>query len=315
MNNENREYEFEVISADKTAREKEMLCNRPFSQTKRNFDTEAKYFYPGEKLVTAINTSIAVGEPLLITGEPGTGKTQTAFYVAYKLGIGPVIHFQVKSDSTAGDLLYHFDTVRYFYVANLAKIEGKNSKRELDKKDYIEHGPLWEAIEDDKGQKWEVPRVLLIDEIDKASRDFPNDLLYELDQMEFMVKQTKQTITAPSRIRPIVFITSNSERRLPEPFLRRCVYHHINFDDTIVEKAVGLRKKIDYDNLDNSYIDKAVGLFKKLRLLNLRKKPSTSELLVWLRILNLTQPELPNDIDDLPFPGVLLKDRQDLQEL
>lgn len=195
-----------------------------------SFKEDARCFVPDDQLVTAIEAAVAVGEPLLLTGEPGTGKTQAAYYAAYKLDLEPVIHFQVKSESTARDLLYHFDTVQYFHDAHFQKLQGEkgttneNGARELlDKTRYIDPQPLWEAFKrsDETGK----PAVLLIDEIDKAPRDFPNDLLHELDKMEFTIAETKALARSEKRIRPLVFITSNSERRLPEPFLRRCVYH------------------------------------------------------------------------------------------
>jgi MoxR-like ATPase len=215
------------------------LLDRPFAYFNHSLAEDAHRFVPGEELTLAINTAIAVGQPLLLTGEPGTGKTQAAYYTAYKLGVEPVLHFQVKSDSNASDLLYHFDAVRYFYDASTKgrtmDAESEGERTELNKSDYVEKRALWLALES------EVPRVLLIDEIDKASRDFPNDLLHELDQMQFTVAETQQIIPEspiPKGQRPIVFITSNSERRLPEPFLRRCIYHHIKFDEELLRLAV-----------------------------------------------------------------------------
>lgn len=273
------------------------------------FENDALLFVSGEQLETAINTALAVNEPLLITGEPGTGKTQAAYYAAYKLGIEPVIHFQVKSDSTARDLLYHFDTVRYFHDAHLQRA----NQTALNKADYIEKRPLWEAL------IAESPRVLLLDEIDKAPRDFPNDLLHELDKMEFTVLETGEKITAGKNSRPIVFITSNSERRLPEPFLRRCVYHHIPFERELVWKAVQKRKQEEYKNLNDDFLEMAVDRFLQLREQTLRKRPATGELLVWLRILGLNVGEyskkLDEDLSQLPYLSVLIKDHQDLDDL
>jgi MoxR-like ATPase len=227
-------YIFRLVNADikgQSLEDTHMLMQRPSQGIALSFQEDAQRFIPGEELETAINTAIAVSEPLLITGEPGTGKTQTAYYAAHKLGIEPVIHFQVKSDSTGKDLLYHFDTVRYFHDANFAE-----DRKSLDKDDYVEKRALWDAIVSEE------TKILLIDEIDKAPRDFPNDLLLELDKMEFKILETGKVIKGDRNNRPIVFITSNSERRLPEPFLRRCVYHHITFDRNIVEKAVMMRR-------------------------------------------------------------------------
>ena len=301
------DYPFDVLNHGELEQRPELLRRRPFTTAQTSFSADARRFVPGEALEIAINTAVAVGEPLLITGEPGTGKTQAAYYAAFMLGIEPIFHFQVKSDSSAHDLLYHFDTVRYFHDANLNR-----DGQPLDKANYVEKRPLWEAIDSDK------PRVLLIDEIDKAPRDFPNDLLHELDKMEFSVTETGETVSAEQSRRPIVFITSNSERRLPEAFLRRCVYHHIRFDPELLWNAVVSRRN-ELNNLSEDFLRLAVERFIALRDVNLRKSPATGELLVWLRVLALaagTQPEfLPDDLSKLPYLGVLLKDHQDLEEL
>jgi len=290
--------------------EPSVLKNRPFSKAYNSFSSDARLFVPGEELETAINTALAVGSPLLITGEPGTGKTQAAYYTAYKLGVEPVLHFQVKSESSAGDLLYYFDSVRYFHDANTRS--NNSAHTTLDKAQYVERRLLWQAFVSEK------PSVLLIDEIDKAPRDFPNDLLHELDKMEFTVAETQERITASPDMRPIVFITSNSERRLPEPFLRRCVYHNIRFNETLVRQAVEQRQK-EYAQLSPQFVEMAVRRFLALRSRPLRKTPSTGELLVWLRVLATavgTYPEkLSDSLSQLPFLGTLLKDQQDIQEL
>ena len=302
-------YPFELVRYDRDtplSEIKQLLSKRPYSIAGNPFAKDARRFVPGKALETAINTAIAVGEPLLITGEAGTGKTQAAYYAAYKLDIEPVIHFQVKSDSTAKDLLYHFDTVRYFHDAHFGK-EG-----ELDKKQYVEPSALWKAFTS------EHPCVLLIDEIDKAPRDFPNDLLHELDKMEFWVTETQELVKASPAQRPIVFITSNSERRLPEPFLRRCVYHHIRFDDDLVRRAMEKRRE-EYQTLGDKFLELAKRRFLQLRDRNLRKKPATGEFLVWLRVLALATDKEPRQLEEdlakLPYLGVLLKDHQDIEEL
>ncbi len=314
-------YPFDLIQPDREGalEDRSLLSQRPFSDMDQSFKADARRFIPGDKLATAINTAVALGEPLLITGEAGTGKTQAAYYAAYKLGVEPVIHFQVKSDTTAHDLLYHFDTVKYFHDAHLQNIEqegGALGEGRLDKSRYVEPRALWEAFS--SAREKEEPRVLLIDEIDKAPRDFPNDLLHELDKMEFVVTETGETISAARNLRPIVFITSNSERRLPEPFLRRCVYHHIRFDDDIVRKAVESRKGEEFGALSPEFLDMAMQRFLALRDRGLRKRPATGELLMWLRVLALavgTYPEnLEEDLSRLPYLGVLLKDHQDMEE-
>jgi MoxR-like ATPase len=308
------EYSFRLICQEQTdGINPDILTKRPFLAMDTSFAEEAKYFISGERLETAMNTAIAVGEPLLITGEPGTGKTTAAYYAAYKLGLEKVIHFQVKSESTATDLLYHFDTVRYFHDAHLAKQDSV-----LKKADYVEKRALWQAMTS------EHPRVVLIDEIDKAPRDFPNDLLHELDQMEFTITETGETIKIRDKQHqyPIVFITSNSERRLPEPFLRRCVYHNIHFDEELLEKVLKKRKQ-EFATLSDGFIRLAINRFLDLRK-EIRKKPSTGEFLVWLRVLALaidkSEQELeeklqPGNLANLPYLGTLLKDREDMEVL
>ena len=300
------------------------LLDRPAIQLKRSLEKDSPYFIAGTELADAINTAIAVGEPLLLTGQPGTGKTQAAYYTAFQLGVD-CIHFQVKSDSTARDLLYDFDMVRYFRDAHLQNVQHRHpdtpdavpkEMKELDKSDYIEKRALWVAFEEAK--KKGVPQVLLIDEVDKAPRDFPNDLLHELNQMEFTILETSEKIDSPPNLRPIVFITSNSERRLPEPFLRRCIYHHIEFNDEIVRQAVESRRE-EFGKLSDDFLALAIQRFLALRERNLRKDPSTGELLVWLRVLSLATGKYPEqleeDLSKLPYLSTLLKDHQDIEEL
>jgi MoxR-like ATPase len=308
------DYPFELVRYDRNPppNTKDLLRERPYSSAGNSFAEDARRFFPGKPLETAINTAIAVGEPLLITGEAGTGKTQAAYYAAYKLGIKPVIHFQVKSDSTARDLLYHFDTVRYFHDAHSRKEDEQLRFRKLNKAKYIERSALWKAFTS------EHPCVLLIDEIDKAPRDFPNDLLHELDKMEFWVAETQELVKAPPDKRPIVFITSNSERRLLEPFLRRCVYHQIRFDDDLIKRAMEKHRE-EYRQLSDEFLKLAMRRFLALRERNLRKKPATGEFLVWLRVLALAVDKKPTELEEdlakLPYLGVLLKDHQDIEEL
>lgn len=304
------DYPFRLIDPDheEPIADVSVLDRRPFVATDTSFKADARRFVPGDALATALNTAIAVGDPLLVTGEPGTGKTQCAYYAAYKLGIEPVIHFQVKSDTTAGQLLYEFDAVQYFRESQVRK----DSSEAPDKADYVEPRALWQAMTSD------TPKVVLIDEIDKAPRDFPNDLLHELDKMEFVVAETGEKVEAPRAKRPIVVITSNSERRLPEPFLRRCVYHHIRFDKDLVRKAVANRRT-DYANLSDGVLELAIERFLTLRERDLRKLPATGEVLVWLRVLSLaagSYPEdLAEDLSQLPYLSTLLKDHKDVEEL
>jgi len=294
-----------------------LLLNRPYANHMNSLETDAHLFVPGDDLELAINTAITIGEPLLLTGEPGTGKTQSAYYTAYKLGTGPVLHYQVKSDSRATDLLYYFDTVRYFHDATVNSRINPASTHLLNKANYLEQRILWKAFESS------VPQVVLIDEIDKAPRDFPNDLLYELDQMQFTVAETGEKVEPKEGRSPIVFITSNGERRLPEPFLRRCVYHHINFDESLVRLIVRGRSQ-EYNKLSTEFVDFAVRRFMALRELPLRKHPSTSELLVWLRVLSITTTSgqdgkmidrLNGSLSELPYLNLLLKDKEDYEDL
>jgi len=316
-------YEFDVLRADvpQPLDNPRTLADRPVTAKARSLAADAARFVPGASLANAVNTAICVGEPLLITGEPGTGKTQTAYYAAWKLNLGDVLHFQVKSDSTARDLLYHFDMVRYFQDAHLGKlpVAGMGDQSEAAraiKRNYREKRALWQAFE--KAEQHGVPRVLLIDEIDKAPRDFPNDLLHELDQMEFQVLETGEQVRVRPQLRPIVFITSNSERRLPEPFLRRCVYHHILFDSALLKRILTTRRD-EFGSLSDGFLELAVERFLSLRDRGLHKAPSTGELLVWLRVLaaagNVSEAALRDaDLSKLPYLGVLLKNRQDLLE-
>lgn len=311
------EYDFDLVRESYPRNQKQLkdhswIDNRPIEKYSDNLAEGAKFFVPGNRLLTAINTAIAIGQPLLVTGEPGTGKTQVAYYVAYKLDLGDVLHHQVKSTSKAQDLLYTFDAIRYYREAHVKDADQKS----LEKESYIDEGPLWKAFTSD------VPKVVLIDEIDKAPRDFPNDLLLELDQNKFGVPELGESHTIEnknSNNRPIVIITSNSERRLPEPFLRRCIYHFIRFDEELLEKAVNAREK-EYPEMSGEFLRLAISRFVELRKKpQLRKKPGTSELLTWLRIMAVasnTEPEtLKGDLSSLPYLGALLKDRSDLEEV
>ncbi len=295
----------------------ELLALR--TRQKRELRTDAVRFVPDDSLKTAIHTALAVGEPLLLTGEPGTGKTQTAYYVAEQLGLGDVLHFQAKSGSTAQNLLYRFDNIAYFREASLKNQAGDTPPN---KKDFIEQGELWQALTSD------TPRVLLIDEIDKAPRDFPNDLLHELDQMRFKVPELRQNdtdyeVSAVAYAQPLIFITSNNERRLPEAFLRRCVFHHIHFNDALLNDIIDAHRD-DFSELSDDLLDRAAERFMRLRNNNLRKVPATGEFLVWLRVMALSVKADPNrlhillaqleDDDQLPHIGVLLKDHHDLRE-
>ncbi len=263
-------------------------------------------------LETAVNMALAVGSPLLVTGEPGTGKTQLAYFLGDYFAI-PLRSFLVKSISTARDLQYQFDAVGYLQSAYAAQ----HGEERRERSRFLKPGPLWLAYED------EAPSVLLIDEIDKAPRDFPNDLLHELDQgwfpHPFESDEAGEPVRIPATPRkpPIVVITSNVERRLPGPFLRRCVFHHIELTEKLVRDAVDARVG-EFPNLPAAVRQLAVELFWEIRDCELQKPPSTAELLVWLAVLNALgagEKALRVPLAELPALGTLVKDRDDLERL
>ena len=251
----------------------------------------------------AVNASITLQRPLLIKGEPGTGKTMLAFEVAEALG-KELITWHVKSTTTAQQGLYEYDAVSRLRDSQLG------DERVNDITHYIKKGKLWEAFDSDEQV------VLLIDEIDKADIEFPNDLLLELDRMEFNCYELRKTISAKER--PIVIITSNNEKELPDAFLRRCFFHYISFPDRETLKAI---VKVHHPKLENKLIENAMSIFYDLREIDgLKKKPSTSELIDWLKLIivgKITEAELGAvDLSQNlpPFAGALLKNEQD-QEL
>ena len=254
-----------------------------------------------DDLGMAVNAAITLGRPLLIKGEPGTGKTQLALEVAGALG-RPIFEWHVKSTSKAQQGLYEYDAVSRLRDSQLG------DPKVADIRNYIVRGKLWEAFDSD------VQPVLLIDEIDKADIEFPNDLLREIDRMEFYVYETRELIKA--RHRPIIIITSNNEKELPDAFLRRCFFHYIRFPDTeTMEKIVA----VHYPNLKKELLAEALGAFYKLRETpGLKKKPSTSELLDWIKLLlaeDIPPEALRSDVPKKAIPplyGALLKNEQDV---
>ena len=265
-----------------------------------NFDSTAEYIATSD-LSIAVNAAITLEKPLLIKGEPGTGKTELARQVASSLSV-PIIEWNIKSTTRAQQGLYEYDAVSRLRDSQLGNTDIDNVEN------YIKKGKLWEAfIADSKV-------VLLIDEIDKADIEFPNDLLHELDKMEFHVYETGQQVRAKQR--PIIIITSNNEKELPDAFLRRCFFHYIRFpDQSTLEKIV----EIHFPNIKKSLLDRALTQFFEIRETpGLKKKPSTSEVLDWLKLLladDINPSELKKEKKNIlpKLHGALLKNEQDVQ--
>src|SRR5256885_6931966 len=254
-----------------------------------------------DDLRIAVNAAITLQRPLLVKGEPGTGKTQLAYEVADALAT-PLITWHVKSTTKAQQGLYEYDAVTRLRDSQLG------DPRVKDVKNYIKKGKLWDAFEMD------ARAVLLIDEIDKADIQFPNDLLLELDRMEFFVYETAETIKA--RRRPIVVITSNNEKELPDAFLRRCFFHYIRFPDADTMRAI---IEVHFPGIKQRLVSEALKLFYEIREVpGLKKKPSTSELLDWLKLLMVEAISVETlrerDPKKLipPLHGALIKNEQDV---
>ena len=253
------------------------------------------------ELTLAVNAAVTLGRPLLVKGEPGTGKTQLAQEVADALG-HPLYEWHIKSTSKAQQGLYEYDAVSRLRDSQLG------DERVADIANYIVPGMLWRAFESDQRA------VLLIDEIDKADIEFPNDLLRELDRMEFYVYETRRLVKAVHR--PIVFITSNNEKELPDAFLRRCFFHYIRFPDReTMERIV----EVHFPGLKKQLLAEALAAFYRIRdVPGLKKKPSTSELLDWLKLLlaeDVPPEALRSDDPQAAIPplyGALLKNEQDV---
>ena len=263
------------------------------------FEGTSKYISTDD-LTLAVNASITLERPLLVKGEPGTGKTELARQIAESLSL-PIIEWNIKSTTKAQQGLYEYDAVSRLRDSQLGDERVKNIKN------YIKKGKIWEAFEANS------KAVLLIDEIDKADIEFPNDLLQELDKMEFFVYETGETISAANR--PIVIITSNNEKELPDAFLRRCFFHFIKFPEKqILEEIVN----VHFPKVKKNLLDTALNQFFEVREVpGLKKKPSTSEMLDWLKLLLVEELEA----DDLKMDGknilpklhgALLKNEQDV---
>ncbi|MBB5214967.1 AAA family ATPase [Parapusillimonas granuli] len=274
-----------------------MTSAAPASSSERFTGTER--YVATDDLKLAVNAALALRRPLLIKGEPGTGKTMLAEEVAAALG-RPLLQWHIKSTTKAHQGLYEYDAVSRLRDSQL----GDEKVRDIG--NYIVKGVLWRAFESTE------PVVVLIDEIDKADIEFPNDLLRELDRMEFHVYETRETIQA--RHRPLIIITSNNEKDLPDAFLRRCFFHYINFPDLATMREI---VAVHYPDIKEDILRAALDTFFTLRdAPGLKKKPSTSEFLDWLRLL-LNEGIRAEDIGDpeaaLPImAGALLKNEQDL---
>ena len=260
--------------------------------------TGTEGYLASPELADAVNVAIALEKPLLIKGEPGTGKTRLAEAIAEDLG-KELLAWNVKSSSKAQDGLYVYDTVRRLNDARFG--DGDVS----DIGHYIDFGPLGQSFRADKR------KVLLIDEVDKADMEFPNDLLHELDRMSFLVNETGETVEAVER--PIVVVTSNNEKELPDAFLRRCVFHFISFpDEDFMEDIV----RVHHPDLEEELLKQTLVAFYWLRdQPEIRKRPSTSELIDWIAVLRRAGITAEQIREKLPFLGVLLKREQDLESI
>jgi MoxR-like ATPase len=263
------------------------------TQAFRQFQGTRSYI-TDSALEAAVNAAIALERPLLVKGEPGTGKTLLAEAIAEGLDHA-LIHWPVKSTTRAQDGLYVYDTVQRLYDSRF----GEGAVNDI--RHYIKLGPLGRALASEQRV------VLLIDEVDKADLEFPNDLLHELDRMRFVISETGDEVVAKQR--PVVIITSNNEKELPDAFLRRCVFHFIDFPEPELMKRI---VRVHHPQVDDTVVDQAIAAFYDVRgVPRVRKRPSTSELIDWIAVLARNGIGSDRIRAELPFTGVLIKKEQD----
>ncbi|MBF0452711.1 MAG: MoxR family ATPase [Candidatus Magnetomorum sp.] len=279
-------------------------------------------YIPESGLCDAIKVALTLGQPLLVTGEPGTGKTQLASSIAYEFQLPDPIVFHTKTSSTAGDLLYHYDALKRFNDAQIEKkirpVEHYVSLRGLGIAILLstEYSDQDKALLPAAYQQYRNSRsVVLIDEIDKAPRDFPNDILNEVEKLEFTIHEIPKTITAETGNTPIIILTSNSEKYLPDAFLRRCVFYHINFPDEIRLKRI-IEQRFNQSSIHPGFSEEETGAaikhFESIRLLPLKKKPATAELLAWMTMLKAMNIDIIKPNMELKKTyGVLAKNAED----
>ncbi len=266
----------------------------PFGDSFKRFHGTDRYL-TNDALEAAVNCAIALERPLLVRGEPGTGKTLLAEAIAEGLGL-ELLTWHVKSTTKASEGLYVYDTVQRLYDSRFGDGDVKDIKQ------YIKLGAMGRAFASD------TRRVLLIDEVDKADLEFPNDLLHELDRMKFRIIETGEDVAA--KFRPVVIITSNNEKELPDAFLRRCVFHFIDFPDQAFMRRI---VSVHHPKLDESLCDQVMKVFFDVRDgMRLRKRPSTSELIDWIAVLQRAGVSEVKLDKTLPFLGTLLKKEQDM---
>ena len=270
-----------------------------------------QHYVASPALRDAVNVAIALGQPLLLTGEPGTGKTQLAYSIAHELGLGAPLVFHTKTTATARDLFYRYDSLAHFHDAQLKE------KGSLAVEDYITYEALGQAIRESDQRR----AIVLVDEIDKAPRDLPNDVLDELENMTFTVRETGETFSSNLANRPILVLTSNSEKNLPDAFLRRVVYYHIPFPDKSTLTRIVKRRLLLSEHFTEQLLSDTIDHFLELRASKgMRKPPATAELLAWIHILDTHKIDLGGDlstqVEALAMSySILAKNKDDLEKL